>query len=169
MAKSVTVLGVLHELQGPGFFNYVQDPSYPLLLKDVMRGIDCVFEEASGRGPSIAEDLAASLLGAGHYIDVDPARNERAKHGIPETTTGGGPIDLYNSPDSYVILLMDAQRLREELWIRTIEQRSFGKAILIVGIGHSLSVAFRLIGAGIVVEEVRAYTPHAKLCRRTHA
>jgi hypothetical protein len=169
MAKSVTVLGVLHDLQGPHFPGYVEDPSYPMLLESLMREIDCVFEEASGLGPSIAEDLAASHLGAGHYLDVDPPRNERAKYGIPEKTTDGCPIDPCNSPDTFAILFVDAQRLREELWIRRIEQHAFKKAIVIVGIGHSLSIAFRLIVAGIVVDQVLAYTPHQKLCQRKHA
>jgi hypothetical protein len=169
MTKSAVVLGILHDLQGPRFSCYVDDPSYPLLLKEAMKGIDCVFEEASGHSPSIAEDLAATILGAGHYVDIDPSVDERPKYGLPKTTAFGVPVDMWNSADSYVSMLSDVQGKREELWVKRIAETSFSKAIVIVGVAHCLSVAFRLISAGIGVESVWGYTPHEKLCKRAHA
>jgi hypothetical protein len=142
MARSIRVLGIAHELQGPGFQGYVEDASYHLLLKKALPGVDRVFEEASGRGPSIAENLATSVLGTGRYLDVDPPQAERPKHGIPEETAGGEPIDHMESSDSFTWMIVDAQRKREKHWVRMIEAQSFARALLICGIGHSLSVTF---------------------------
>jgi hypothetical protein len=89
MKKLAMVLAVPHQLQGLGFRGYVEDPSYPKLLKQFVReDVDFVFEEATGRGPTIAEGLTESLLGAGHYMDVDPPPTERKTLGI--ATAGGG-------------------------------------------------------------------------------
>ena len=169
MTRSVLVLGVAHELQGSKFQGYVDDPSYGLLLKSSMHGVDFVFEEAAELGPSKAEDLAIFILGAGHYVDIDPSQGERSKYGIPEITAEGYPVDPMHSTESYGSLLMDAQRMREEFWIQRIEQQTFKKAVAIVGIGHSLSIAFRLESAGFVIAEIRAYTPYGVLCRRAHS
>jgi hypothetical protein len=46
MTRSALILGVAHELQGPGFLGYVHDPSYLLLVEGAMIGVDFVFEEA---------------------------------------------------------------------------------------------------------------------------
>jgi hypothetical protein len=81
MTRSVLVLGVAHELQGSKLQGYVDDPSYGLLLKSSMHGVDFVFEEASGLGPSKVEDLAISILGAGQYVDIDPSLSERSRVG----------------------------------------------------------------------------------------
>ena len=42
-----------------------------------------------------AERLAESILGVGHYLDVDPPRKERPKYGIAEDVGGGGTINRY--------------------------------------------------------------------------
>ena len=118
MTKSVVVLGVTHELQGPRFIGYVDDPSYPLLLKLSMRGVDFVFEEASGLGPSIAENLANSILGPGHYVDVDPSASQRGIYRIVAIDMGDGAIDRNNSPDRYVPIAVEPHKIREELWAR---------------------------------------------------
>jgi hypothetical protein len=90
MRKSASVLGVPHQLQGPKFAGYVHNPTYSRFIEDLIkREVGFVFEEASGRGPSIAEDLAKSLLGSGHYLDVDPSRDERPKYGIAMDVGGG--------------------------------------------------------------------------------
>ncbi len=168
MTRSVLVLGILHELQGPGFYNYVEDRSYPKLLETAMSGVELVFEEASGRGPSIAEAEAVGILGAGRYLDIDPSADQRAQCGIPEVTASGFPIDPQYSSDSCCTLNHDAQRLREEEWVRRIKGREFQKALVIVGIAHSLSLQRRLSEAGFSVK-LWAYEPHAKLCRRNHS
>ena len=81
MTRSVLVLGVAHGLQGSKFQGYVDEPSHGLLLKSSMHGVDFVFEEASCLGPSKAEDLAISILGAGQYVDIDPSLSERSRVG----------------------------------------------------------------------------------------
>jgi hypothetical protein len=169
MTRSVLVLGVAHELQGSKFQGYVDDPSHGLLLKSSMHGVDFVFEEASGLGPSKAEDLAISILGAGQYVDIDPSLSERSSYGIPEVTAEGHAVAPMHSTESYCSLLMEAQRIREEVWIQRIKRQTFKKALAIVGIGHSLSIAFRLESAGFVIAEIRAYTPYGVLCRRAHS
>jgi hypothetical protein len=169
MTRSVIVLGTAHEFQGPKFTGHVKDPSYVMLIETSIDGCDFVFEEASGRRPTIAEELVNSTLGDGHYLDVDPQASERLQYGIPAETTASWPISMHDSPESYTSMFVTPQRLREELWIKRIDKERFSKALFIVGIGHSLSVAFRLENAGFVIEEARAYTPYNNLCRRRHA
>ena len=162
------MLGILHELQGPGFYNYVEDHSYSKLLETAMSGVDFVFEEASGRGPSIAEAEAVAILAAGGYLDIDPSPDQRAQYGIPKVTTSSFLIDPACSPDSCDTVDHDAQRLREEEWLQRIKGREFQKALAIVGIAHSVSLQRRLSEAGFSVK-LWAYEPHAKLCRRKHS
>jgi hypothetical protein len=167
--RSVVVLGVLHDLRGPGFQGYVDDPSYRLLVERTIRKVDYLFEEASGMKPSIARDLSDSPIGKTPYLVIDPGRTERPLHGIPEEVASSEPIDLYDSSDSKAVMPLRLQRMREELWIRRMEPCEFKRALVIVGIAHSLSFAFRLSEAGFFVESVWGYTPHHKLCRREHA
>jgi hypothetical protein len=163
LTASVQVLGLSHELQGPKFYGFVDDPSYRLLLSKKIMGFDMVFEEASGQSPSIAEDIAKELLGVGHYIDVDPPREERSRHGIPEETIRSEPIDHLESPDSFVHMITEAQTKREELWVRRIRERHFSTALMICGIGHSLSLTVRLASAAFLVSDPWAYLPPYKL------
>jgi hypothetical protein len=89
MPGFVTVLGTYHELQGskkrPGNIN---DPLYVDLITDLIQDqtIDFIFEEATGLGPTTAEDLSAKLVGANRYLDLDPPTQKRQIFGIaPET------------------------------------------------------------------------------------
>jgi len=168
MRQSILVLGTLHEIQGPRFRDFVDDPSYRKLLETAMSGVDFVFEEASGRRPSIAEQDAELALGFGRYADIDPSANERPLVGIPASTGSGFPIDPCSSPDACATEDHVAHRLREEEWIRRIQSQQFQKALVIVGIAHSLSFQRRLSDVGFDAQ-VWAYTPHAKLCRRKHS
>lgn len=169
MTRSAVVLAVPHQLQGPAFGGYVDDPSYSLLLENVTRdGVDFVFEEASGRTPSTAEQVAVSRLGEDHYLDVDPSVDERPKYGIAKVTGGGGPIDPFRSKDIYESALLDEQRKREDLWVQRVVAQPFKKALIIVGLAHGLSLGFRLASAGIEVRDVFLYIPHEKVCRKPH-
>jgi hypothetical protein len=60
----------------------------------------CVFEEASGRGPSIAEQLADSSQRPVQYVNFDPPPAERPKYGIAAEVGSGRAIDQCNCPDS---------------------------------------------------------------------
>jgi hypothetical protein len=167
--KSVLVLAVPHELQGPGFRGYVKDPSYETFVEDFLwSGYDFVFEEAAGRQPSIARDLAVKRLGVAAYLDFDPPPAERPKFGIPAICSGGGPIDPAHSTDFYESCIVGAQRLREEHWVGQIQARPFTKAVAICGVAHALSLAFRLETLGLSESEARIYLPYSKLCKRQH-
>lgn len=167
--RSALVLAVPHPLQGPKFAGHIPDPSYGQFVKGlILDGPDFVFEEASGKSPSIAEGISVRHLGVDHYLDFDPPENERAKYGIAAKTGGGGPIDPCNSPDCYESSIIDEQRKREELWLQRVQQQSFKNALVIVGVLHGLSFSFRLRDAGIAISEALAYIPYAKFCRRPH-
>lgn len=92
----------------------------------------------------------------------------KAQYGIPRVTATGFPIDPSYSSDSCCVLDHEAQRLREEEWLQRIKGREFQRALVIVGIAHSLSLQRRLSEAGFSVK-LWAYEPHAKLCGRKHS
>src|ERR1700732_1567203 len=87
--KSVVVLAIPHQLQNPRLYGHISDSSYSNLITVFINGgVDFVFEEAGGLGPTTAQSIAEALLGVDHYMDVDPFPNERAKYGIAEITGG---------------------------------------------------------------------------------
>jgi hypothetical protein len=165
------VLAVPHELQGPGFTGFVDVPSYRAAVSELIRfrDVDFVFEEAAGHGPSIAQEVGDSFLKPGHYLDIDPSRSERLQHGMAADSTKTWPIDPCGDfPDVGASLIVDEQRKREEFWLRRIQAQHFSKGLLVCGLAHSLSLAFRLRCAGISVTEALAYIPYNKLCTRSH-
>ncbi len=172
MSKSVVVLAVPHQLQGQEFSGYVEDRAYSLLIQDtIKKGVGFVFEEASGRRPTTAENLVKSVLGPGHYLDVDPPTSERPKYGIANQSGGtcliGDPCDEIVQglpPDSYEWAIVEEHRKREELWLQGLQAQPFEKGLVICGLGHNLSFAFRLLAVGISVTTVYSYIPHHKLC-----
>jgi hypothetical protein len=174
MNKSVLVLAVPHPLQGPGFAGYVKDPAYSLLIEGLIKGADFVFEEAGGRGPSTAENLAESILTPGHYLDVDPPPSERHKYGIEKQTGGWEPIDRFQQtapgipPDGHEWSIIAEQEKREKLWLDKLVAQPFEKGLMICGVAHTLSFAFRLSSAGIGIYYAYSYIPPNKLCTRAH-
>ncbi len=168
MSQSVLVLAVPHPLQGPNFQDYVQDIYYSNLVKGIVPQVDFIFEEAAGRGPSIAEELANKTHGPGHYLDFDPPPAERPKFGIPESLTGFFPIYPYDSVACNTTDV-DGQELREAFWLQRIRETQFEKGLAIVGLAHNLSFAFRLQAAGVSVTDAYTYTPYNKLCTLKHA
>ena len=163
MIKSVLVLAVPHQLQGPNFPCHVDDPSYRKLVSGFLRSVDLVFEEAAGCGPSIAEELALSALGASHYLDIDPARHDRHKYGIAAETEEWLPINPSGSSDMYSRLILGDLEKREELWLHRIRDRYFQQGLVICAIGHGLSFAFRLRSAGFGDIQLCNYIPYEKL------
>jgi len=159
----VTVFAVPHPLQGPGFAGFVDDENYSDLVHGFIRdGVDFVFEEASGLGPSIAEHLAESLLGPGRYLDFDPPLSERHKYGIG-IAGGGELIEPGISLARYEFATVDENRKREEIWTRRVAAQPFDKGLAICGVCHGLSFAFRLVSSGMHVERSYSYIPHHKL------
>jgi hypothetical protein len=172
MSRSVQVLGVPHQLQGAGFQGYVDDPSYRYWVKGYMRAnIDIVFEEAAGRKPSIVEELSKELsanIEPIRYVDIDPPLKERPKYGLAEECASGGPVDPSHSDDVYECPYISENIKRETLWLKRIVEEQFAKGVVVCGLAHALSLAFRLHAAEIDVEAC-TYIPHGKLCRRAHA
>jgi hypothetical protein len=157
MNPRVTVLATLHVIQGAEKrLGNLRDPAYVALLNKLMisEGVDFVFEEASGLGPTIAERLAQEKLGFGRYLDIDPTREDRAEHGIPgsshEPNMIGAPPKVAFA--NWAVLEVHAKR--EELWIKRIQQQEFESALVICGLVHLLSVAFRLQAAKLSVQAI---------------
>jgi hypothetical protein len=162
--KSALVLSIPHQLQGPHFRDFVDDNSYRLLIKSSLScGVSFIFEEASGHRPTIAEEMATSHLGANHYLDVDPSRDERRNLGIEPDTQDWFPIDPSHSTDVCYVMKIDEHRKREKLWLQQIQAHHFEKCMLVCGIAHGLSMAFRLVDAGFTNVELQTYVPFPKL------
>jgi len=166
--RSIAVLGTSHRLQGArnaAHLQHINDPSYGRYLETQLRAnhFDFVFEEASGFGPTIAEDLATKFLGEGHYLDVDPHPKNRAKFGIPPLREDHTPIDPYGDEGCVIHEDLDGQAMREELWVKRCKEQTFTCALIICGFLHTLSLSFRLQSAGFSVEQAGGYIPYHKL------
>ena len=157
MNPRVTVLATLHVVQGAEKrLGNVYDPMYVALLKKLMasEGVDFIFEEASGLGPTIAENLALEVLPFGHYVDIDPARNDRPAFGIPANSN---EPNMIGTPPSVVFAnwqILDVHARREELWLQRMKQHKFESALVIVGLVHLLSFAFRVQAAGFSAQAI---------------
>jgi hypothetical protein len=153
--KLVIILGVNHELQGAEKRDRnVDDPFYAMLLKQLIgeEGLDFFFEEATGLGPTIAENLSLVTWGQNHYLDVDPPRDERERFGIP--TNSNEPFMIGSPPEAAFAnwLFHEMHAKREELWVQRVREQEFKKALMICGHSHTFSVAFRLIAASFEVK-----------------
>lgn len=163
------VLAVPHQLQGPCFEGYVQDPSYERLVNRLVRQADFVFEEAAGRLPSVAQTSTGKILGSGHYLDVDLPPGQRQQYGIAEKTGKDFPIDPSQlcsdvTPDIGDCVFVNEHRKREELWLQKIQSQVFEKGLMVCGTSHGLSFAFRLQCAGFSEVILYSYIPYNKLC-----
>lgn len=157
MHPRVTVLATLHIIQGAEKrLGNVYDPVYVALLDKLMmsEGVDFIFEEASGLGPTIAEKLALEKLAFGHYVDIDPARGERAGFGIPASSSEPNMIGTPPSVSFANWQLLEVHEKREELWLQRMQQRKFESALVICGLVHLLSFAFRLREAEFSVQAI---------------
>jgi hypothetical protein len=157
VSPRVTVLGTLHALQGAEKrLGNVHDPVYVALLNQLMtsEAVDFIFEEASRLGPTIAEKLALEKLAFGHYVDLDPARSERAEFGLP---LDSNEPHMIGAPPKVAFAhwqLLDVHAKREELWIKRIQQSEFKSALVICGLVHLLSFASRLQSAKFSVQAI---------------
>jgi len=157
MSRLVIVLATHHELQGAEKrIGYLADPFYPMLLEQLIgdEGVDFVFEEASGLGPTIAEKLSLDKLGSGRYWDVDPSADERKTLGIP--TKSNEPFMLGTPPNATFAdwQFPDVHARREGVWIQRMSGKEFKKALFICGIAHGLSFSFRLQSSNFTVKSV---------------
>jgi hypothetical protein len=155
MSRLVIVLSTQHELQGAKKrVGNVEDPMYAELLEQlvVTEGLDFIFEEATELGPTTAENVSINSIGPNHYLDVDPPKSQRQKLGIPPDTNKpyliGSPPDVAFADWQF----QEVHAKREELWVQRMMEREFEKALMICGLGHGLSLAFRLQSAGFTVK-----------------
>lgn len=158
MNRLVVVLGTTHELQNAEkYWRSVDDPHFKSLLKMLVAedGIDFIFEEATGLGPTTAEKLALTW-GPDRYLDVDPPPCDREKFGIPENTNEpiplGSPFDFPPVAVSADRVFHEAHAKREEHWLRQIMKQDFKKALMVCGQNHALSFAFRLRAANFDIK-----------------
>jgi hypothetical protein len=157
MNPRVTVLATLHVVQGAEKrVGNLHDPMYELLLNKLMisERADFVFEEASGLGPTIAEKLSVKQLGFDRYLDIDPARGDRAEFGIPSSSN---EPDMIGEPPKVAFAhwqLLGVHAKREELWMERIQEQKFESALVICGLIHLLSFAFRLREAKFSVQAI---------------
>lgn len=157
MNPRLTVLATLHAIQGAEKrIGNLNDPTYVELLNKLMvsEGVDFIFEEASGLGPTIAEKLALEKLPFGHYLDIDPARGERAAFGILPNSS---EPNMIGAPPQVAIgnwQILEVHVRREELWLKRIHQHEFQSALVICGLVHLLSFAFRLQEAKFSVQAI---------------
>jgi hypothetical protein len=148
MGRVVIVLATLHEFQSlEKFFRTRVDPIYANLLGQLIddEHLDFIFEEASGLGPSTAQELSREKLGPDRYLDVDPYREQRESLGIRGES--GEPYFIDGSPQggpTATWQFLEAHERREEIWLQRILQQEFEKALMICGVAHTLSFAFRL-------------------------
>jgi hypothetical protein len=157
MIPRVTVLATLHVVQGAEKrLGNVHDPMYVALLNQLMisEGVDFIFEEASGLGPTLAEKLALETLAFGHYVDIDPTRSERPDYGIPPNSS---EPNMIGTPPTVAFAnwqILDVHKKREELWLERVQQHKFESALVIVGLVHLLSFSFRLQTAKFSVQAI---------------
>jgi hypothetical protein len=157
MIPRVTVLATLHVTQGAEKrVGNVNGPMYVTLLNKLLvsESVDFIFEEASGLGPTIAEKMALERLAFGHYVDIDPARSERTDFGIP---TNSSEPNMIGAPPTVAFAnwqILEAHAKREELWMQRMKQHEFQSALVICGLVHLLSFAFRLQSANFSVQAI---------------
>lgn len=172
MMPRVTVLATLHVVQGAEKrVGNVHDPMYVELLNKLMASedVDFIFEEASGLGPTIAEKLALERLGFLRYQDIDPARGDRADFGIPPNSSephmiGAPPTVAFAN---WQVLGVHARR--EELWLKRMQEHRFESALVICGLVHLLSFAFRLQSAQFSVQAINYANWQRQPARRLDA
>lgn len=168
--KKLVVLGTAHQLQGKSFPGGVDDQCYRDLVKHLIleHKIDFVFEEAAGFTPTDAELLAKNRPKPIGYIDVDPPKDERDRHGLSGETGESYIVDLWQSPPCVARTeYIDKHAAREEFWLKRIQGQNFTFALMVCGHGHCLSFSFRLRCTGFDVEKCVDYMPYAKLCGHT--
>jgi hypothetical protein len=168
--RSVTIFGTVHQVQGAtkDRRKNIDDPAYLSLLNQFLQGKDFVFEEASQLGPTKTEKVTEQLLGANHYLDIDPHPSDRWAFGIG-VTGRRLEIDPHSQlTDFYFQEFEEEQFKRESLWLDKITNTNFTNALLVCGYLHSLSIACRLRFAKFTVE-TWTYVPYLKLCPGPHS
>jgi hypothetical protein len=143
----ITILGTTHNVQGVELYQApkLDDREYRMVLDRLFGGIDFVIEEASGLGPTTAEQLALERLGDSHYLDVDPPASQRRAYGLQEDAQQRELIELDDRRTDCVIFQhIETQLGREKVWVSRINGTVWRNALLVCGFLHALSVAAKL-------------------------
>jgi len=119
--------------------------------------VDFVGEEAC-INTTDAQRITQNLLGAGHYLNVDPVFEEdKKRYGIGETCLPRPltalPVERWVVPEN---------EKREKIWVDLLVERTAARGLLICGFYHAFSVAAKLLSRGFEVE-ARTYIPWEKL------
>jgi hypothetical protein len=174
VAKFLIVFGTAHRVQGAKRYEHnVDDPTYGEFVEGLMDryGVDFLFEEASGCGPTTAEELALERLGAGHYLDVDPHPDKRSQHGLSAYIGTNWPIDPCDPTRTLDVAtweFIEEQAKRERFWLERLKGQNFANGLFVCGYLHTLSFAFIARSEGFDVKALY-YMPHHKLCTKNHA
>lgn len=161
--QKLIIFATYHDVMGlRNFRKNVSDPDYKTILEALMQvhDVDFIFEEASGHGPSVASEMAT-----GGYLDIDSETTEQTlsvfsedseTHFLPEVL---GKSRLQQTATK---LGLTVQNWREGCWVTKMKAQQFKTGLVICGVAHSLSIAFRLQAEGFDVEAYR-YEPIKRL------
>lgn len=162
--KSIVLLGTVHSVRGAEKSprKQIDDPSYRKLIELFVSccDVDYIFEEASGCGPTDAEKIANRH--SIRYKDVDLHPDERRQRGLLVEGASPHSIDEAKPEDFYIRENLGVHAQREDSWLKSIKKRHFSSGLMICGVFHVLSFAFKLRSAGFDVDCLR-YTPFQKL------
>jgi hypothetical protein len=171
MDRRIVVLGTDHALQGAEKIRpekKTNDPTYRVLVDKLIKdySVDCIFEEASGCGPTAASGFERPGL---RYFDVDLAGTERYQLGIPPGLPFEGYV-IYEindprmpKPEPLATQKSVATELsREQHWVEKISKEQFTNGLMICGAAHTFSVASRLLSSGISVDVIMYLGPTPK-------
>ncbi|SRR6266566_4442973 len=163
MARSVTILGTVHQIQGaensPRKNTNIEDSFYLTLVDQFLQGRDFAFEEASEYGPTKLKRRAARI----GYLDVDPHPDKREALGIGPTGAPHLVNPMGQFSDSYWEEFESEHSKREDHWLKGITGTNFENALFVCGFLHTFSVAGKLRLAGFEVG-TWIYIPYSKLC-----
>lgn len=173
MPKYIAALGTNHQIQGlekhPDRGLKIEDPTYALVVEMMIKskGIDLIFEEASGLGPSTAS-VIGSRLGLARWVDIDPNKDERHQLEISVEEDPQWACEPQHGLEPMYWHKLEGQQKRENVWLQRIEQYEFQRALLICGMNHMFSISFRLVAEGFEVE-TGYYEPRRLICERLRA
>jgi hypothetical protein len=140
------------------FVRAIDDPDYATVVSEIISSNDIDFVgEERGINVTVAEKVAHDLLGAGHYLNVDPPVEDRMRQGIGKAYC---PPPLSGLPVHRWIVAENEKR--EQIWVDRLVERTSAKGLLICGFYHAFSVAAKLLNRGFEVE-ARTYIPWEKL------
>ena len=130
----IVVFGTCHNVQGAQKWQGrgLDDAQYKVALGQLFEGKDFIFEEATGLGPTTAETLTLNCLGAEHYLDIDPPVDQRNAYGLADHSGNSQPIDPYDPLTDFLNEEPAGQQsIRETLWIRRVQEKTFQNGLLL--------------------------------------